>query len=262
MEVASEQKIWRYMDFSKFLSLLTSRSLYFACPSELGDPYEGCLPKIQAQALSELIQRPVDDVLALRPNFAAKSVGSLVKFDKVMSILQKNIQEATTKAASKFGVSCWHISDHESDAMWKIYAASGKGVAVESTVENLRASLGGRKDIQIDAVRYDFEDSTIEKGHKHYFLLQKRKCFEHEKELRATIVLAHESHGMQVPCDLDVLVTRIWMSPLLENYAKDAIETLCLGTVRPLLKPVMQSQILTRPDYGVQIDLGLETVSA
>ena len=258
-----EQKIWRYMDIPKFISLLTTRSLYFACPSELGDPYEGFLPKIQANALSEVTQRLVDDILSWRPDFAAKSVDSLAMFDnRMMGDLQTRIRGASAKAAAKFGVSCWHINEHESDAMWKIYAASGKGVAVESTVENLKASFGGRKGIQIDAVRYDFDDPVIEKGHKHYLLFQKRKCFEHEKELRATILLPDEGRGMPVLCDLDTLVIRVWISPLLENYARDVIEALCLGTVQPLLKPVMRSQILTRPDYGIQVDVGPKAVPA
>lgn len=68
-----EQRIWRYMDISKFISLLTTRSLYFACPSELGDPYEGFLPKSQVSPWSDVTQRLVDDMLSLRPHFAAKS---------------------------------------------------------------------------------------------------------------------------------------------------------------------------------------------
>jgi hypothetical protein len=71
------------MDLSKFLSLLTARSLYFACPSQLDDPYEGCLPISQASALSRLTQPLVDDMLALRPHFAAKSAGALVKFEEL-----------------------------------------------------------------------------------------------------------------------------------------------------------------------------------
>jgi len=205
---------------------------------------------------SEIIQPLVDDLLSLRARFAAKSEGSLAQSDELMGTLRNKIREAPAKAASKFGISCWHINEHESDAMWKIYAASGKGVAVESTVESLRASLGDRKGVQIDDVRYDFEDPAIEKGRKHYFLFQKRKCFEHEKELRATILLPREGlRGMPVPCDLDVLVSRIWVSPLLEGYVKDAIEALCLGAVQPLRKPVIQSQIPTPPEYGVEIDM-------
>jgi hypothetical protein len=38
-------------------------------------------------------------------------------------------------------VSCWHQADYESDAMWKLYAASGKGISVRTTTTRLAASL-------------------------------------------------------------------------------------------------------------------------
>ena len=34
-------KLWRYMDFTKFVSLLDSNSLFFSRADLLGDPYEG-----------------------------------------------------------------------------------------------------------------------------------------------------------------------------------------------------------------------------
>jgi hypothetical protein len=33
--------IWRYMDLGKYVSLL-SEGLFFCCPRELGDDWEGC----------------------------------------------------------------------------------------------------------------------------------------------------------------------------------------------------------------------------
>lgn len=72
-------------------------------------------------------------------------------------------------------------------------SASGQAIAIESTVGQLRASLGRREGILIDSVRYaDFDHDEIEKSHKHYGLFMKRKSFEHEKELRATILLPPE----------------------------------------------------------------------
>jgi len=38
-------------------------------------------------------------------------------------------------------INCWHISDHESVAMWKLYAAGAPGIAVRSTVERFASSL-------------------------------------------------------------------------------------------------------------------------
>jgi hypothetical protein len=42
---------------------------------------------------------------------------------------------------------------------------------------------------------------------------------------------------------------------MLESYVKDAVETLCRGVVQPLLKPVIQSEILSAPDYSFSIDI-------
>ena len=38
-------------------------------------------------------------------------------------------------------VSCWHLSGHESMAMWKIYAPGGKAIAIQSTFEALRQAV-------------------------------------------------------------------------------------------------------------------------
>ena len=39
-------------------------------------------------------------------------------------------------------VSCWHMSEHESDGMWKAYCGSGDGVCVQTTYNKLQASVG------------------------------------------------------------------------------------------------------------------------
>ena len=256
MEYSENTRIWRYMDFAKFASLLATRSLYFACPSEFNDPYEAFLPRSDFKALSGIVQRVADDLLALRPRFAAKSPTALARFDDEMETFRETVREAPRKAASKFGVSSWHISEWESEAMWKLYAASGKGIAIESTAGNLRASLGDRRELQIDAVRYrDFDKDPIERGHQRYLMFVKKKCYEHEKELRATILLPQEGVGTLVQCDLDVLVNGIHVSPLAEGYVRDAIEAICCAKAPALDKPVLKSTMLAAPDYGIEIDL-------
>ena len=39
------QKIWRYMDLAKFISLLSKEALYFSCPADFNDPFEGFIPR-------------------------------------------------------------------------------------------------------------------------------------------------------------------------------------------------------------------------
>ena len=36
----NNQKIWRYMDFSKYLDMLTTNTLYFTRADKLEDPYD------------------------------------------------------------------------------------------------------------------------------------------------------------------------------------------------------------------------------
>lgn len=39
-------KVWRYMDFTKFVSLLDKRELWFTRADELNDPFEGTLSRM------------------------------------------------------------------------------------------------------------------------------------------------------------------------------------------------------------------------
>lgn len=43
------KKIWRYMDFTKFASMLEKKELFFARADKLGDPFEGSYPKENVQ---------------------------------------------------------------------------------------------------------------------------------------------------------------------------------------------------------------------
>ena len=112
-------------------------------------------------------------------------------------------------------------------------------------------------------MRYaDFDTAPIEKGHEHYGLFMKRRSFEHEKELRATILLRAEQwqlpehdRGISVECDLDVLINRVHVSPSCAPFIATAVERLCLGKVKPLKKPVVHSLLLRDPGFGITIDL-------
>jgi len=45
-------------------------------------------------------------------------------------------------------ISCWHRADYESDAMWKLYAAESKGVAICSTPDRMRAPFSRSSSIR------------------------------------------------------------------------------------------------------------------
>jgi hypothetical protein len=100
----------------------------------------------------------------------------------------------------------------------------------------------------------DFANDQIEKGHKHYGLFLKRKSFEHERELRATVLLKTEGRGTFVACDLDTLITKVHISPIAPAYLEGVVRDICSASVRKLGKPIMKSPLYDKPgaDYSLQ----------
>ena len=98
-------KVWRYMDFTKFMDLLNSSELFFSRPDMFNDPFEGSLTTPSSQYLDKLISEK-----------APKKRGNLGKIFKSFR--------------GVIGISCWHINQSESDAMWKLYLEKNEGIAV------------------------------------------------------------------------------------------------------------------------------------
>ena len=153
----------------------------------------------------------------------------------------------------KFGASCWHINEGESEAMWRLYGAAGAGIAIEFTRERLEAAV---KDltphaVHIDPVRYmDFYSDPIDKGgHRHLMGFIKRKSFEHEQELRAVVMLPEPGKGAGIPCDMNTLIAKIHIAPLAEPYYVDAVRCVIDHAGPTLAAPVVVSKLLDPPDY-------------
>lgn len=217
------------MDLGKFISLLSTEALYFPCPCEFDDPYEGLYPKSYAKTFSSMSQQYLDQFLATRDELVARYPGININgLNDAVHAAMENFKKAFDEVRLKFGLTCWHKSDTESEAMWKLYSASGHGIAIESTASQLRESILDKTSLVVGDVRYaDFENDPIEKGHKNYGLFLKRRSFEHEKELRATILLKTPGKGQFVPCNLDALITNVHISPLSPAYLKDVVDKIC-----------------------------------
>jgi len=94
------------MDLARFISLLVTESLYFACPSEFDDPYEGSLPRSHIRAESKLFQEKIDDVLLIRNKLAAKFPNS-IDLHKVDEFLD-NIVKDTPRLSKKCIFDVWN----------------------------------------------------------------------------------------------------------------------------------------------------------
>jgi len=165
--------IWRFIDLPKFLDFLHSGSLYFTRLDNMNDPYEGMMPDEYAEA-----------VKAGRSAF-----GSLSQQIRRFAYFR-----------STYFVNCWHLSKHESDAMWKLYAGVDAGIALRSTYSRLKSALNECPDrVFLGTVNYSVESvfGTVN-GFK--FVMHKRPAFEYEKEIRAVLWSAT---NMSRPVDFD-----------------------------------------------------------
>lgn len=195
--------LWRYMDFTKFVSLLESESLYFTRSDKFDDPFEGSYPIINVE---------------LRKTIEGMDVEKTSKMFKAMR--------------KYMAINCWHESPHESAAMWKLYLKSNEGIAIVTTFSRLSTAIIDKKNIYIGRVSYiDYENDGINASNMFNPFLHKRKSFEHEREVRAiyneflvepgndqkepTLNLNEDvlGHGINVSVDLKKLIHGVVVSP-------------------------------------------------
>ncbi len=238
------EKVWRYMDFTKFVSLLESRSLYFTRADRYDDPFEGSYPRINVMAR----QVVPDDVPEEHKDKYRESMAKLGN-------INRNWPRYTA-------INCWHLNNHESAAMWRLYLKSNEGIAIQSTYQKLRDCFAkANEDIYLGLVKYiDYETEWIEVGNLLTPFVHKRKSFEHEREVRAVVMkwppgddtgldFTQEtiSHGLHFPIDLGLLIEHIYVAPDAPQWFAGLVDsvTKCFGDHYP----VIQSKLNQEPLY-------------
>lgn len=201
-----DHKIWRYIDFTKFIELLNSETLFFSRSDKFEDIFEGSLPSKAAgdrnRVTAELIKQ--------------KQLLTKYTAEYMQNEAQKNRED--------FAINCWHLNEHESAAMWRLYLKSNEGIAIQSTFNRLKATLHEKTHrIFLGEVNYiDYDNDTIDWANVISPFVYKRKSFSHEKELRAIIwkPLLSKSElgdfsesGIKIKVDLRVLIENIFVSP-------------------------------------------------
>ena len=129
--------LWRYLDFTKFVSLLDKQAVFFSRADKLGDPFEGSYTKFN---------------IAIRPTIYGDTIP-----DHAIQQMSDLVRESRRFTL----VSCWHWSDHESAAMWRLYSREGDGVAVKTTFGSFAQCFKTDEDVLIGRVNYIDYDSTF-----------------------------------------------------------------------------------------------------
>lgn len=229
-------KVWRYMDFTKLISLLESNALYFVRTDKFEDPYEGTWPRANVDAM----------------RFAGTN---MVQTDPTATVSGDEVVSMFTGLRKFMAVNCWHMNEHESAAMWRLYLKTNEGIAVQTTYSRLRDSIIDQQKVWIGKVEYvDYESAKLDQANALTAIVHKRLSFEHEREIRAVAFVlpetdesftdAHLAAGLSVKVDLPTLIERIYVAPDAPGWFVKLVE---LVVNRYGLKsPVVQSGLYTR----------------
>lgn len=209
----TNEQIWRYMDFTKLISIINSQSLFFTRADKFNDPFEGSM---SAQNVK---------------------MRHIVYNGQIPTEQMEKLSNYRRELRRFMLINCWHMNDHESDAMWKLYLQSNEGIAIQSTFERLKNCFSKTAErIYIGKVLYsDYDKEWIAEDNLMRPFLHKRKSFEHEKEVRAILYkdpkspIAEQADvcdiGIDITVDLAILVENIYISPLAQKWFFDLVKT-------------------------------------
>lgn len=217
--------LWRYMDVPKFISLLSSRALYFSQLARLEDPFEGTLTRDQYERHQSAVQRKVAKSKQVDGYFAG----------------QTHLVRQSTY------VNCWCLQLVESHALWRIYGGETGGIAIRTTYAKLRDALSEHH--MMGLVHYiDYDQETIDGLNVLHLGMHKRDVFEYEGEIRALqfYISKRDKHqadhwieahsrptpnegfplGIRVQVNLEKLIEAVVVSPYAPYWHETTIQAL------------------------------------
>jgi hypothetical protein len=210
----ADEPLWRYFKPERFVASVHSRTLCFSSARQFQDPFEGAVAVLPHDT-------PVD------PRYAQLE-GAEKAFEELRRLTK---------------ISCWHRADYESDAMWKLYAATRKGVAVRTTTERLRRGLlpfrlapqYGEEEPYWGPVRYvDLHSERLRVSMERRFFY-KHRAFEWEREFRVAISVrmaeefgvAVPEQGIEVAFDPALLIEAVYLGPALTEAERTRLREVC-----------------------------------
>ena len=223
-------KIWHYMDFTKFVSLLDTKALFFTRVDQLDDEFEGSITRFD-----------------LDPSFQKATSEERTDFLRH----RMRMTEVYKWQREELAVNCWHMNEDESAAMWKLYLKSDEGLVIQSTYQRLINSFDSHDSVNtiwVGVVNYgDYKTINIPVDEDTlYPFLYKQKWFDYERELRAVVVqkktmsnvpkgqswiggsqfLKMPKDGIKIPVNLDVMIENIYTSPKSKDWFVELVKSI------------------------------------
>ncbi len=239
--------ISKYIDLTKFLSLLVTKSLFFCRLDKLEDQFEGTTAKKNFQIRVEWYK----ETNHLSPN--PLSDDEILKHVEELYEYEKKVKEVNC-------VCCWNKAHEESAALWKIYSDFGKGIMIKTRVEHLVASLSNSTEaIRLSEIKYlNYDNDIMPDGNTMFPITHKQNAYKYEEEIRLIYEVDFPQigrtydwdneeirEGKLVKVDIDSLIDEIIIGPYSPEWMTNLVSDLV--DKYGLKKPVTKSKLsLTR----------------
>ncbi len=217
----------RYIDITKFISLLKDEQLFFCRIDKLEDRFEGTLPKISRKNFisSYRYLRDVENFfdVPMEDQEIERKVDEEFKFREKLKSLNC--------------INCWNEFKGESYALWKIYSDLNQGIMIKSSFKRIISAFSESKEIiYCSRVKYiDYDNDSIDIGNTMTPIVHKHKAYSYEDEIRLIHEVSNvgwihdwenEKHenGVKVNVNLQDLISEIVISPFSSDWFIELIE--------------------------------------
>ena len=156
-----------------------------------------------------------------------------------------------TKWRRKTFINCWSASEHESHALWRIYCQTIEGVAIQTILAKLQASV---VDLPVYEVTYGIPGNTRKTPTLEDLATKKRPMFAYEHEIRILHLIDDDypepiPDGFGVPWSAEQYVESIRVHPETDQSFLDSVTAVVKSYAPTLKSKVKRSDMNARPPF-------------
>lgn len=238
--------LWRFMDFTKFISLISTQSLFFTRADKFEDPFEGAKGIKKNKSKWDKHYLEFFEQAYKNPPEGVDFNKSDLEIKKEAKRLLKELDNGGKSDLKRTFINCWHENPFESEAMWKLYTKNmTEGIAIQTTYDKLYRALDRNPSVSIGRVKYiDYSQKFAGINESFWF---KRKSFEHEKEVRAIYkdFNADNEFGIPLKVNIRTLINKLYVSPTAQDWFVNVVKD-TMGKFE-LKKKINRSSMIIEP---------------
>ena len=206
---SANNKVWRYMSFSKFVWTIQKKCLWLSRANLLGDPWEISLSGEQLQLVID--RHPISPIDEPPPRETATE-----RAERIINFWR-----------NKSFINCWNMSAHESNALWQIYCKYVDGVVLQTTIEKLELIKG---QYSLHPVTYPIPGSNKKTPTHKDLITKKRPMFKYEEEIRIVHFDENDeidkTSGLKLEFDFEKLIDSVRIHPQADSVFFETVQSI------------------------------------